>query len=105
MKALPADRYSSEVCRRLIQQSGPRRWKLAQAFVLAPVLLLLLAGCLRYDMTMQNGDVIRSRTKPKLNEHGAYVYKDLAGKEKEIPSMRIRQIEAVRAGSQPSRPF
>jgi hypothetical protein len=68
--------------------------------------LLICSGCaLRYDMTLQNGDIIRAKNKPKLNDHGYYVYKDLTGKEREINSMRIRQIEAVRAGSKPSRAF
>jgi hypothetical protein len=64
-------------------------------------LALLLSSCMtHYDITLQNGDIIRARTKPKLNDQGSYVFKDLAGRQVEIKSMRIRQIEPVRAGSE-----
>jgi hypothetical protein len=68
-------------------------------------LLTLTTGCLRYDITLQNGDIIRARNKPKRNEQGFYVFKDLSGKDMILNPMRVRQIEAVRAGSKPARPF
>ncbi len=68
-------------------------------------LLLILCGCQHYDITMSNGDVIRARSKPKLNAEGYYVFKDLSGKEMQVKSMRIRQIQPVRAGSKPSGEF
>ena len=87
------------------QNTRPKRWPALRGALLLSVLMGLLTGCaLHYDMTLQNGDVIRAKTKPKL-DHGFYVYKDLAGKEREINAMRIRQIEAVRPGSKPSRAF
>ena len=65
----------------------------------------LLCGCANYDITLRNGDILRARSKPKLNERGYYVFKDLSGKEWEVNKMRVRQIETVRAGSKPSKPF
>jgi hypothetical protein len=66
--------------------------------------LCFLCGCLNYDVTLQNGDVIRAKTKPKLQD-GSYVFKDLAGRDVAVKSMRVRQIEPVRAGSPPSTGF
>ena len=71
----------------------------------AVCLLTFATGCLRYDITLQNGDIIRARTKPKRNDQGFYVFKDLSGKDMILNPMRVRQIEAVRAGSKPARPF
>ncbi len=68
-------------------------------------LSLLLAGCVHYDITLRNGDVVRAKTKPKLNAQGFYVFKDLTGRDVVVNPMRVRQIEAVRAGSPPSKPF
>jgi hypothetical protein len=73
--------------------------------VAAVVCCVLLAGCARYDLTMANGDVVRAKTKPKLNEQGYYVFKDLAGNETMVNRMRVRQIETVRPGSKPSHSF
>lgn len=69
------------------------------------ILALCLSGCAYYDITLTNGDVIRSKGKPKKDEQGLYRFKDLAGQETTINPMRVRQIEPVRRGSPPSRPF
>ncbi len=67
---------------------------------------LVLAGCAtRYDITLQNGDVIRAKSKPKLTPDGAYVFKDLNGREMAISRMRIRQIEPARWGGSPKKQF
>lgn len=67
--------------------------------------LTLWCGCAtHYDLTMGNGDVVRARTKPKLQE-GYYVFKDLAGRETIVNAMRVRQIEPVRRGSKPKSSF
>jgi len=66
---------------------------------------LALCGCQHYDVTMANGTVIRAKSKPKLDAEGYYVFKDLSGKEMQVKSMRIRQIEPVRAGSKSSDNF
>jgi hypothetical protein len=72
----------------------------------AAVCALLLAGCAsHYDLTLTNGDVIRARTKPTLNEQGHYVFKDLTGQEASVNRMRVRQIEPVRRGSRPAAAF
>jgi hypothetical protein len=69
-------------------------------------LSLLLSGCASYyDMTLSNGDVIRSKGKPKIDEQGFYRFKDLAGRETTVAPMRVRQIEPARRGSRPSQPF
>ena len=68
-------------------------------------LCLVLAGCARYDITMGNGTVVRAKTKPKPNQEGYYVFKDLSGREVTVSPLRVRQIEAVRAGSKPSSSF
>jgi hypothetical protein len=84
-------------------------WPKRQLSLLVCLIALFAAtGCLfrnYYDITLQNGDVVRAKTKPKLNDRGYYVYKDLTGREIEINSMRVRQIEPVRPGSEPSRRF
>lgn len=65
--------------------------------------LIIVSGCAtHYDITMGNGNVIRSRTKPMLNEQGSYVFEDLAGQEVIVNRMRIREIEAVRRGARSS---
>ena len=65
-------------------------------------LCLVLVGCARYDITLGNGTVVRAKTKPKLNQEGYYVFKDLTGREVTVNPMRVRQIEPVRAGSKPA---
>ena len=67
-------------------------------------LIFLLTGCLwhHYDVTFGNGDVVRAKTRPRLNDQGAYVFKDIQGHEVQIPKSRIRQIEAVRPYSRTS---
>ena len=69
------------------------------------VLSLVLCSCTHYDITTRNGDVIRARTKPKLNEQGYYIFEDLAGKQSMLNPMRVKQIEAVRRGSKTKREF
>jgi hypothetical protein len=77
-----------------------------RSLVLAGTLALAGSGCVfhHYDLTLQNGTVIRAKTKPKL-DHGYYVFKDTAGKEIEINSMRVKEIQPVRPGSPASKPF
>jgi hypothetical protein len=67
---------------------------------------LLLGGCaLHYDVTLGNGNIVRAKTKPRLNAQGFYVFKDLSGREVTVNPMRVRQIQAVRPGSRPSAGF
>jgi hypothetical protein len=80
-----------------------RVWRLAHRLILAMGLCLVVAGCrTHYDITTTNGSVIRSSEKPKLNERGYFVFKDISGQPQEINRMRVRQIEPVRPGSPPS---
>jgi hypothetical protein len=70
------------------------------------VLLPLLAGCTHYDVTMSNGSTFRTASRPKLDDTGGYyVVKNRAGEQQYISVGRVRRIEAVRAGSAPSKEF
>ena len=52
-------------------------------------------GCAqRYEITLSNGDVLVSSTRPKPDGHGYYIYRDVGGQEGRVNSMRVRQIEA-----------
>ncbi len=69
-------------------------------------ILLLFCGCAtHYDVTMGNGTTIRAKTKPRLNDQGYFVFKDLAGQEVAVNKMRVREIEAVRRGAPSSHHF
>jgi hypothetical protein len=64
---------------------------------IVPVLLaavLLSTGCFsrRYDVTLRSGNVITSKGKPRLDEHGQYVFKDVEGKEQRVNASRVSQI-------------
>ncbi len=59
--------------------------------------MLLSSGCAHYDITMTNGEIIRTKSKPKLVD-GFYVYKNLKGEEDRIRTTRVRQIEPTRHG-------
>ncbi len=54
---------------------------------------LLLTGCAarRYTITLNNGNTITARSKPRLVQ-GSYVYKDLNGKEAYLAAGRVREI-------------
>jgi hypothetical protein len=56
--------------------------------------LMLLSGCAnRYRITLNNGSVIDTRTKPRLDASGmTYRFKDGSGRDTEIPAIRIREI-------------
>ena len=56
--------------------------------------LVLLSGCVsRYRITLNNGSVIDTRIKPKLDAAGmTYHYKDATGKESQLTAIRVREI-------------
>jgi hypothetical protein len=62
-------------------------WLLLAAFVLA-------AGCARrYRITLNSGNIIDTRTKPRLDPTKTfYTFKDAAGQEQTLPVIRIREI-------------
>jgi hypothetical protein len=54
--------------------------------------LVTLCGCARhYIITLNNGEQIDARGKPKL-KGGAYYYKDPLGREAYVPAGRIREV-------------
>ncbi len=66
----------------------------------APCCLLLLsviacAGCARhYNITLNNGRVITTVGKPKLNSsHDAFLYNDVTGKPGAVSAGSVKEIE------------
>jgi len=55
---------------------------------------LLLTGCAHtYVITMADGQRFLARSKPKLDDHGFYHYKDASGKEaRPVFSSEVREI-------------
>ena len=57
---------------------------------------LLLTGCVRYKVTLTNGNEFTTRGKPKLDKAtSVYRYKDSQGKPSMVPALRVREIEAL----------
>jgi hypothetical protein len=68
-------------------------------------LAALLCGCrTRYDITLNNGDVIAASTKPRL-VGSFYVFKDANGRQGQVSSFRVQQIERKAAGAKRYDPF
>ncbi len=69
--------------------------------------LLLLTGCAQhYVITMMNGNRYMAYSKPKLDDHGFYHYKDASGKEAPaIFASRIREIAPPNMVSDPNAAF
>jgi hypothetical protein len=44
-------------------------------------------------MTLANSDVVYTNGKPRLNERGWYVFRDIQGREQQINALRVRSIE------------
>jgi hypothetical protein len=59
--------------------------------------LLALTGCARhYKITLSNGSVITTQSKPKLDKKtGAYHFKDARGQPAILPGFRIKEIEPL----------
>jgi hypothetical protein len=67
---------------------------------------LLLTGCAsRYDITLTNSAVMTASSKPRLNEHGFYVFKDARGETAQVHQMRVRAIEARSPWEKQQDPF
>jgi len=55
----------------------------------------LTSGCsTTYVVRLTNTDEIIAKTKPRLDSHGYYVFKDADGREVRISERRVREIEA-----------
>ena len=75
-------------------------WDSRKAAARAVALLLLLslaAGCTnRYLITLNNGNQITAKGKPKFNQdRGVYEYKNAEGNPAYVPFIRVRDIEPV----------
>lgn len=66
-----------------------------RTFLLAMLLTGLCAGCAtRYQITLTNGNRITARSRPILDKAtDTYHFKDVQGREVQVKSMRIREIE------------
>ena len=66
------------------------------AATLALLSMFLLAGCAqRYKVTLTNGNVITTHSRPRLNpERSAFVFKDAKGNVTSIPAGKVSEIEA-----------
>ena len=62
---------------------------------LGAVGICCLTGCRStYFIRLTNSDTITASTRPKLDGHGYYVFKDADGKDVRINELRVREIEA-----------
>ena len=67
----------------------------AKSLVLGVAAVCWLTGCsTTYVIRLTNSDTLTARTKPRLDGHGYYVFKDADGREVRINRLRIREIEA-----------
>jgi hypothetical protein len=58
------------------------------------VLVLLLTGCMRYDVTFTNGLKITSVSKPRLNKQtGDYTFVDGSGRKVNVKQGRVLLIQ------------
>jgi len=63
--------------------------------VLGLVAVCWLTGCsTTYVIQLTNSDTLTAKTRPRLDGHGYYVFKDADGKEVRINELRVREIEA-----------
>jgi len=59
------------------------------------IAICLLTGCsTTYVIRLTNSDTLTAKTKPRLDGHGYYVFKDADGKDVRINELRVREIEA-----------
>lgn len=66
-----------------------------RALFLGAVAVCCLTGCRStYVIRLTNSDTITARTRPRLDGHGYYVFKDADGKDVRINELRVREIEA-----------
>lgn len=74
---------------------------------LLPFLLVtgLLAGCARhYNITLTNGSVITTASKPRL-ENGSYHFKDASGQDVYISGTRVREVAPTSMSQDPKSKF
>ncbi len=56
--------------------------------------LILQSGCIRrYQVTLNNGAIITTHSKPKLDKStGVYRFRDAHGKPQLVPAFKVREI-------------
>jgi hypothetical protein len=60
----------------------------------ALLLAFAATGCVsHYDVVLFNGAVLTATSKPRLNEEGAYAFRDVSGKDVAVPRHRVRMIQ------------
>jgi len=66
-------------------------------FLSCLLLTVFLSGCSnRYKVTLSNGNVMTTTSKPKLDKaSGAYHFKDSEGRPGRLPSFRVCEIEPL----------
>jgi ABC-type Fe3+-hydroxamate transport system substrate-binding protein len=76
-----------------------------RTLLLAAVAVGLFTGCAsRYKVTLNNGNVLTTSSRPKLDKAtNSYTYKDAQGKTVVIPAGRIREIEPLSRKSKPDK--
>ena len=58
------------------------------------IAICLLTGCsTTYMIRLTNSDTLTAKTRPRLDGHGYYVFKDADGKDVRINELRVREIE------------
>lgn len=66
-----------------------------RALFIGIVALCWLTGCSNtYVIRLTNSDTLTAKTKPRLDGHGYYVFKDADGRDVRINELRVREIEA-----------
>jgi len=68
--------------------------RISAGLLMALLMAVVLSGCARYKVVLNNGTVIHARSRPQHDKAtDCWHFKDAQGKEVWIPSLRIREIE------------
>jgi hypothetical protein len=83
--------------------TSTRRWVVAALMGCAVAGLLAGTGCARrYRITLNNGSMIDTKGKPKLDRTGTvYHYKNVLNQEGTVPAFKVNEIAPRSMSSQP----